>query len=202
MEVPSGALATERLAERGARDGTRPTRRRLRQRDWRRASWVPQAIRAAPQPREPNVSSDRGQAGGRSAGWLQDDSIDFSQSRGAGLFWIRPVLAAASREVSASAILPWLRWDRWIRGRPNRWACGSQQGQGPRRREGRSPSSREAPSQRQVFEPRWERSPTDEGQPFSSTAGACRIVVEHAAQRSGGQARYRSRQDCDSSCLR
>ena len=125
-----GRLPQNALAERGARDGTRPAGRQLRQRDWRRASWVPQAIRAAPQPREPNVSSDRGQAGGRSAGWRQDESIDFSQGSGAGLFWIRPMLAAAVREVSASAILPWRRRGRWIRGRPNRWACGSQQGQG------------------------------------------------------------------------
>lgn len=47
-EATGGTLATERLAERGARDGTRPAGRQLRQRDWRRANWGPRAIRSAP----------------------------------------------------------------------------------------------------------------------------------------------------------
>jgi hypothetical protein len=129
-EATGGTLATERLAERGARDGIQPAGRQLRQRDWRRANWVPQAIRSAPPPRWPNVSSDRGLAGRRSAGWLQGYAIDFSWSRGTSLFLIRLVLVAVFREVSVSAILPWLRRGRWIRASPNSLACRSDRGRG------------------------------------------------------------------------
>ena len=129
-EATCGTLATERWAERGARDGMRPARRQLRQRDGRRASWVPQAIQSASQPRSANVSSDRGLAGGRAAGWLRGYAIDFSPSRGPSLLLIRPMRVAGFPEVSASAILPRLRRGCWIRARPNCWACRSDQGRG------------------------------------------------------------------------
>lgn len=149
-EPTGGALATERWAERGARDGMRPARRQLRQREGRRASWVPQAIQCASQPRSASVSSNRGLAGGRAAGWLRCEAIDFSPGRGPSPLLMRPMRVAGFPEVSASTILPWLQRGRWIRARPNGWACRSDQGLGPRRRAGRSPSGREAPDQRQA----------------------------------------------------
>jgi len=170
-ESTCGTLATERWAERGARNGTQPAGRQLRPRDGRRARWVPQAIQSASQPRYANVSSDRGSAGGRSAGWLRRYAIDFSPSRGPSLLLIRPVPVAGFPEVSASAILPWLRRGRWRRASPNCWACRSDQGLGAAPWESRSPSRREAPGQRQALDHRSEGVPPTKMQRFSNTAG-------------------------------
>ena len=204
MEEPTGgALATERWAERGARDGMRPARRQLRPRDGRRASWVPQAIRSAPQPRSANVSSDRGLAGGRAAGWLRRYAIDFSPSRGPSLLLIRPVRVAGFPEASASAILPWLRRGCWNRARPNCWACRSDQGRGA------------APWGEQIAQPKGRtRSGTGSGASVGrSPTDAGTTVLEHRrgvpdgsrARRAAVLApkpRCRSGRGCDSSGLR
>jgi len=180
-----------------------PARRQLRPRDGRRASWVPQAIQSASQPRSANVSSDRGLAGGRAAGWLRCYAIDFSPSRGPSLLLIRPVRVAGFPEVSASAILPWLRRGRCIRARPNCWACRSDQGRGA------------APWGEQIAQPKGStRSATGSGSSVGgrpTDEGA--IVLEHRrgvpdgrrarrAAVSGPKATCRLRPGCDSSCLR
>ena len=182
--------------------GCGPQRRQLRQRDGRRASWVPQAIQSASQPRSANVSSDRGLAGGRSAGWLRCYAIDFSPSRGPSLLLIRPMRVAGFPEVSASAILPWLRRGRWIRARPNCWACRSDQGRGA------------APWGEQIAQPKGStrsgtgsgssvgRSPTDEG---ATVLEHRRGVPDGSRARRAAvldpKARCRSRRGCDSSGL-
>jgi hypothetical protein len=181
----------------------RPARRQLRQREGRRASWVPQAIQSASQPRSANVSSNRGLAGGRAAGWLRCEAIDFSPGRGPSPLLIRPMRVAGFPELSASTILPCLRRGRWSSARPHGWVCRSDLGLGPRRRAGRSPSGREGPDQRQaedslVGAESGGRRRTDSRRPL----GRAGRRSSTPASGPGTAVRCRSRRGCDSSCLR